>query len=74
MFKMFLMWFVDFLRVTIGNYKNKRKGIVIKDKSNTTGKGFVLFPSEINKQWYETLPKQSTRIKARKKRSSRKRK
>lgn len=74
MFKMFLMWFVDFLRVTVGNYKNKRKSVVIEDKPNTTGKGFILFPSETNNQWYETFPKQSTRIKARKKRNSRKRK
>ena len=68
------MWFADFIRLTVGNYKNKRKGVVIEDKSSTADKGFILFPSDINKRWYGTLPKQSTRIKARKKRSSRKRK
>ena len=73
MFKLFLMWFVDFLRVTVGNYKNKRKGVVSKETPDEA-KSLMLFPSSENALWRVAQPKQSTRIKARKKRNSRKRK
>lgn len=65
MFKMFLMWFIDFLRVTIGNYRNKRKGLDVSLDTPIEEKSLLLFPSSENALWRVAQPKQSTRIKRR---------